>query len=342
MNKFIDNLSKEFDILIPYSNKSSKGYNSYSLNQDGNVKELFLNGVKLKNLDTFLPIADKLEILSLEDCSIEHINSPSAFTFLKKLNLSDNPIDQSALKSLIQIQNLTELNLSMTEIVDTHILNALTKLTKLDLSFNVNLTEVRGFKENESLKHLILQFSKIDSLEKIEVNENIQSMNINSGRLSLISGLGRYTNLRNLDLSGGKIRKIEGLNHLIKLKRLSLSANQIDKIEGVSELLNLKTLDLSMNKINKIEGLECLINLEELSLMDNQISSIENLNNLHNLNCLLLDQNKINQFDTTFMSKLNSPCYISVEPEVRDLLSHNISDNVTFEPETNIKGPRFL
>lgn len=342
MNKFIQSLSMEYDIEIPFSKEFVKGGNSYSLDQDGNVETLFLNGVSLRNLDVFMPIADKLEVLSLEDCSIERINSPSAFSHLKKLSLSENPFDQSALDNLVKLPSLIELDLSMTKIDDTSGLDALTSLTRLDLSFNTKLYEINGLERLNSLKHLELQFSRIDSLDKIKVNKNIQSMNVNSGRITQILGLESYRNLKDLDLSGCQISKIEGLDHLIELTRLSLSSNQIKKIEGLSKLVNLKTLDLSMNEINKIEGMGHLINLKELSLMDNKISTVENLNGLHSLECLLLDTNKIIEFDSTFLNNLNSECYISIEASIRKQLSGNIPDNVTFESESDIGGLRFL
>lgn len=342
MNKFIKSLTDKYGVKIPLSTEPEKGQDSYSLDEFGNIEALFLNRLNLQNLDFLLPIADKLEVLSLYDCSIEQISSPHAFLNLKKLSLSDNPLQQSELDHLLQLQNLIELNLSLTNISDSSPLGELTKLTRLDLGFNSTLYEVKGLDKLKSLKHLDMQFSRIDSLSKIEVNENIQSMDLNSSRITRVSGLEGYPNLRNLGLSGSRISKIEGLAHLKKLKRLSLTANSIVKIEGLSNLVNLETLDLSMNEIHKMEGMEYLINLKGLNLRDNKISVVENLDNLHNLELLILDDNKISDFDSTFLNNLNSPCNISLAGNPMKHFEGITPDHVTIDFETEIMGIRFI
>lgn len=340
MNKFIQELSKKYDIEIPFSVESMKGVNSYSLDQDGNIKALFLNGLTLKSLDMFLPISDKLEVLSLEDCSVEYIDSLSSFSYLKKLNLSENPLNQSELENLVQLPNLIELDLSMTQILDTSVLGVLSSLIRLDLNFNTKLYEIKGLEGLSSLQHLDLEFSRIDNFSKIEVNENIQSMNFSSVSVTQILGLEKYSNLKSLDLSGSKISKMEGLDHLLELRRLFLSSNQIERIKGLSKLTNLETLDLSMNEIKKIEGLESLINLKELSLRDNKLSVVENLDNLNSLEQLLLDTNKIHKFDSGFLNDLKSECYVSIEPSIRKRLGDGIPSNIIFESEFG--GIQFL
>lgn len=342
MKEFINSLSNKYGVKIPFCKEPEKGQNSYSLNESGNIEALFLNNLSMQNLDFLLPIAEKLEVLSLYNCSIERISSPHAFFNLKKLILVDNPLEQSELDHLIQLQNLIELDLRLVNISDTSSLGELTNLTRLNLSFNLDLYEVKGLKKLKSLNHLDLQFSQIDSLSKIEVNENIQSMNLNSGRITQISGLESYPNLRDLNLSGSQISKIEGLTHLKKLQRLSLAASSIDKIEGLSNLVNLKTLDLSMNEIHKIEGMEYLINLKELSLRDNKIAVVENLDNLHNLELLILDDNKISQFDSAFLNNLNSPCNISLAGNPMKHFEGIVPDHVTIKFETDDTALRFI
>jgi hypothetical protein len=342
MNKFINSLCNKYDVQIPFSTEPEKGQNSYSLDKSGNIEALFLNDLSIQNLDILLPIADKLEVLSLNNCSIEQISYPHAFSNLKKLCLVDNPIEQSALKNLIQLQSLIELELRLVDISDSSPLGELTNLTRLDLGFNLGLYDVKGLKKLKSLKHLDLQFSRIDNISKIEVNENIQTMDLNSGRITQISGLESYLNLRSLDMSGSAISKMEGLDHLKKLIRLSLAVNSIDKIEGLSNLANLEILDLSMNEINKIENMESLVNLKELNLRDNKISAVENLDSLLNLEHLILDENKISGFDSKFLNSLNSQCYISLAGNPMKQLEGNIPENVTIEFETDHTAPRFL
>jgi Leucine-rich repeat (LRR) protein len=342
MKEFIKSLNRKYDVKIPLCAEPQKGQNSYSLDKFGNIDALFLNNLDMQNLDFLLPIAEKLEVLSLNNCSIKQISSANSFFSLKKLSLVDNPLEQSELDQLIQLKNLIELNLNITKITDSSPLCELTKLRQLDLGFNSYMYEVKGLKKLNSLNHLDLQFSRIDSLSKVEVNENIQSMNFNGSQLTKISNLENYSNLRNLELSGSRISKIEGLTHSKNLRRLSLAANSINKIDGLGDLVNLETLDLSMNEIPKMEGMEYLINLKGLNLRDNKISVIENLNNLHNLETLILDDNKIRDFDSTFLNNLNSPCIISLAGNPLKQFEGSIPNNVIIEFETEHRAPRFL
>jgi Leucine-rich repeat (LRR) protein len=342
MKGFINSLNNKYGVKIPFCTELEKGQNSYSLNEFGNIEALFLNKLNMQNLDFLLPIAEKIEVLSLYNCSIEQISSLHAFFNLKKLSLVDNPLEQSELDHLIQLQNLIELDLRLVNISDTSSLGELTNLTRLNLSFNLDLYEVKGLKKLKSLNHLDLQFSQIDSLSKIEVNENIQSINLNSSQITQISDLEGYPNLRNLELGGSRISKIEGLTHLKKLERLSLAASSINKIEGLGNLVNLKTLDLSMNEIHKIEGMEYLMNLKELNLRDNKIAVVENLDNLHNLELLILDDNKISQFDSAFLNNLNSTCNISLAGNPMKHFEGIAPDHVTIKFETDDTALRFI
>ncbi|HLP55498.1 MAG TPA: leucine-rich repeat domain-containing protein [Fluviicola sp.] len=342
MNSFISKLSKEYDIQIPFSEIPDKGQNSYSLDKEGNVKALYLNDVNMQNLDILLPIADKLETLSVRNCSIGYIHSPNAFFNLKKLVLVGDSFEQTALNNLIRLQNLIELDLNLTEITDSSPLGELINLRRLDLGFNSELTEIKGLENLNFLEDLQLQFSEIDTLEKIAVHENIQTMNLNSGSISGISSLERYPNLTDLTLSGNKLSKIEALDHLKKLHRLSLCYNYIDKIEGLNSLVNLEILDLSGQEIKKIEGLDSLINLKKLNLLGNELTKVENLEKLKNLEYLLLDDNRINEFDPTFLNNLHSPCYISLIANPITHLDLDLPDHITVQFETEHWVPRFV
>ncbi|MES2557886.1 MAG: leucine-rich repeat domain-containing protein [Bacteroidota bacterium] len=342
MNNFISKLSKKYNILIPFSEEPEKGENSYSLDKEGNIAALYLNDANIQNLDVLLPISDKLEVLSVRNCSIDRIENPLTFSNLKKLVLVGDSFKQSAIDNLIQLQNLVELDLNLTEITDSSPLGELTNLRRLDLSFNAELNEIKGLEKLKSLEELQLQFSEIDDLKKIAVHENIQSMSFNAGGISRISSLEKYPNLTELVLSGNKISKIEGLDHLKKLHRLSLCYNSIDKIEELNSLVNLEILDLSGQEIKKIEGLDSLINLKKLNLLGNEISKVENLENLKKLEYLLLDGNTISEFDPTFLNNLNSPCYISLIANPITHLDVEIPDNITVQFETDHWVPRFI
>lgn len=342
MIDFIYKLKKDFNIEIVRSLEPIQGENTFDLDEQGNIKSLFLEEVKLKNLDVLLPIAKYISELSVEDCSIENMNSLKHFDNLKKLNLSLNPMSESDFENLKFLENLKELDLRITDLKDTSPLGGLTNLEVLNVSFNHELYEVKGLDNLPFLKRLKLQFHEIDSIEKISVNKNIQFLNLRAGSLNKISGLERFPNLIELELDSNSITEIQGVNHLKELKRLNLSTAWINKIEGLDQLMNLEILDLSNQKIEKIEGLESLLKLKQLNLSENKIRKVENLDNLINLEYLLLDYNDIHEFDANFLHKLNSPSLISLVGNPIKELNIAIPENVKVQFEDSNWVPKGL
>jgi protein phosphatase 1 regulatory subunit 7 len=331
MSDIISKISKDLDVEIFISNDPTKYNCSYSIDKSGNITSLFLNDVKFKSIDKLLPLAESLEVLSVENCGIENLSTISAFSNLKKLILIGNPLLSSAYRNISKLDNLSDLELSLTTIKDTSPLGSLINLRRLNLNFNDDLIEVKGLKHLNSLNHIELRFSQVENLEKIEVNENIECMNIRASEITQISGLEKYFNLKELILDGNGISKIENLDSLFNLKRLNLSSASIAKIEGLEHLRNLETLDLSFQQITKIEGLENLTNLRELDLSLNKISKLENLDNLQNLEYLLLECNKIQEFDSAWLKKLHSSCVIALSANPIKKLDVQLPENITVQ-----------
>jgi|GEM_PF-5468629 len=331
MNNIISKISKDLDVEIFLSKDPTRYECSYSMDNHGNVISLFLKGAKLKNIDLLLPLSENLEVLSLADCAIENLSKVSAFSSLKKLSLNGNPLLHSAYENISKLQNLKDLELCSTTIKDTSPLGSLINLKILNLSFNDDLIEVKGLKHLNSLSHIKLQFSLVDNLEKIEVNENIEYMNVRTSEITHVAGLENYSNLKELILDGNGISKIEALGSLVNLKRLNISSTSIAKIEGLENLRNLEVLDLSLQQITKIEGLENLTRLRELDLSLNKISKVENLDNLQNLEYVLLECNKIQEFDSSWLKHLYYPCFIALSANPIKQLDTPIPENITLQ-----------
>ncbi len=331
MNNIISKISQDLDVEIFVSDDPTRYRCSYSIDKNGNITSLFLSGVNLKNIDLLLPLAENLEVLSLDDCAVENLLTIGAFSRLEKLRLNGNPLLLSAYESISQLQNLRDLELSLTTIKDTSPLGSLVNLKSLNLSFNNELIAVKGLKHLDSLSHIELQFSQVENLEKIEVNENIESLNVRTSEITRISGLENYSNLKELILDGNGISNIEGFDSLVNLKKLNISSTSIAKIEGLEYLRNLEVLDLSLQQITKIEGLENLTKLRELDLSLNKISKVENLDNLQNLEYVLLECNQIQEFDSAWLKHLNSPCFVALSANPIKKLDTTIPENVTVQ-----------
>jgi hypothetical protein len=118
---------------------------------------------------------------------------------------------------------------------------------------------------------LDLSLKDLTSLNGIELDINLQSLNLGDNDIEEIGVLSALTNLQKLVLQGNQIKEVGWLSSLTNLQMLNLSYNQIKEIGGLSSLTNLKVLNLGENKIKEIGGLSSLTNLQYLFLSNNQI-----------------------------------------------------------------------
>ncbi|WP_300686887.1 leucine-rich repeat domain-containing protein [Chryseobacterium sp.] len=312
MTDFIKKLEKEFNTQIIYS-KDHIWENYYDVDKDGNIITLYLDDIDLKKLDVLLPIADSLVNLAVVKCNIKTIGALKSFSRLESLSLRLNSLHGSTLSHLSHLKRLKRLDLCGTNIQDTSPLESLTHLEELYIGSSSRLYEVNGLEGLKSLHHLDTSYSRIDSIEKVRVNENIQSLNLEGTKIKKITHLEQFPNLQSLNLESTLVEKIEGMDTLKNLKEFLISTYRIKRIEGLESLTGLEVLDLNFNKISKIEGLDNLTNLKRLSLNENQITRVENLDNLINLEILLLETNTtVTYFDTSFFHNLISECHIYI------------------------------
>ena len=212
-----------------------------------NLKELDLSHNLIQGLrPLFFKGLDKLEVLKLNNNTINTKNGLKAGAFyplnnLKELILDDNEISSVDKDWLYQLINLEKLSIKHNQITTIKV-DWLSKCNFLDLSFN----NLRNLERNS--------FNGMVSLENLSLNNN-------------------------------EIRDIEDgtFLELNNLKQLNLSTNEIsgviEDISGsFSGLENLLTLDLSKNHIKNLKNtaFDGLENLEILNLQDNQISTIQN------------------------------------------------------------------
>ncbi|WBX98240.1 leucine-rich repeat domain-containing protein [Chryseobacterium gambrini] len=342
MTDFVKELEKKFNTQIIYS-KDHIWENYYDVDKDGNIKTLYLDEVDLKDINVLLPIAGSLVELALTYCNVEVLRPLNAFSRLETLDLTGNHLNAMTLRYLGDLKNLKNLDLGGIGLKDTSLLGDLNGLENLSISGGNPYREINGLEKLKSLQHLNISWSAIESIKKINANENLRSLNIGETDIKRITDLERFPYLEELRLDGGLIKKIEGLDTLQNLKQLFISSTQVKKIEGLESLINLEVLDLSYNQISKIRGLDSLKNLKELSLNENNITKVENLNHLINLEYLTFEANEIKKFDTSFLSDLVSECYISLchtgdyIKEIRD-----VPKNVTIKFEDDHFVPRTL
>ncbi len=167
--------------------------------------------------------------------------------------------------------HLTQAWLRGNQIGDVSPLARLTRLTWLDLGWNLQIGEISALANLTSLRGLWIGFSQISD----------------------ISSLASLTRLITLALWGNQIRDISALAGLTSLTSLDLGRNQISDISALAGLTDLTGLDLGDNQISDISALAGLTKLARLNLQYNQISDISALAGLANLTWLYLENNQI-------------------------------------------------
>ncbi|CAL6005785.1 leucine-rich_repeat protein [Hexamita inflata] len=192
------------------------------------IKDLLLYCCILKSVDSFqLP---NLEILGI-----------SYFSAVNMDNIN-------------QFQNLKELDLSGSQGLDLSVLQDLTQITSLNLSY-CNLRDTTNMSEQAVQK---LKYIRISPFE-VQENHYID-----------IAPLKFLVQLEKLNINYCKLNRIDVLRYLTNLKKLDLADNDdIDDITPLCNLFQLRILNLEHCRLTNVEALQLLLNLEELNLARN-------------------------------------------------------------------------
>lgn len=148
--------------------------------------------------------------------------------------------------------NVTELYLSclgLTEI-PLELIN-LTQLTELDLSNN-KLTEIKNLENLTALSGLNLSSNKLTEIKGLEKLTHLTKLDLHNNYLTRINGLESLIQLRNLYLYNNELIEIKELERLVKLTTLDLSVNKLKNIDSLEQLTQLKYLWLQGNQLTKL------------------------------------------------------------------------------------------
>ncbi|CAL6005752.1 Leucine_rich repeats-containing protein [Hexamita inflata] len=239
--------------------------------------------------------SESIKDLKLRRCilkSVDYFYLPN----LEILGITLGIADQSAvnLDNINQFLNLKELDLSGSQGLDLSVLQDLTQITSLNLSY-CNLRDTTNMSEQAIQK---LKYIKITSFEEqqnhyidiapLKFLAQLEKLNMNYCKLNRIDVLRYLTNLKELDLADNDdIDDITPLCNLFQLRILNLEHCRLTNVEALKLLLNLEELNLARNL--NILGLADsddnydtqLQNLKELNLADNR--NIDNITSLRNL-----------------------------------------------------------
>lgn len=193
---------------------------------------------------------------------------------------------------------------------NTYSLNSKNEVQKLNLKDN-NLGNLDGLsKVKNSITHLNLAATRIDTIEKLSNFKNLIYLDLSTNNIEDINPIKGLKKIEYLYLDNNKINKIPELN-LPKLHELWLYSNNIEDITNLKYFLNLYSINLSNNKIENINALGELNNIKVVDLSKNKISNISVLNNFISLDSLRLSSNIIN--DISALSNFNSIEYLKLD-----------------------------
>ena len=140
-------------------------------------------------------------------------------------------------------------------------------ITKLDLS-GKNIVDITGIEQFPNLIELQLYDNKIENINSLRNNSNIELLNLNTN------------NLDNTD--------IQVIATMTGLKAIGVGNNkQIEDITPLFVLTNLEELNAYDNSIEDVTGIEKLLNLEKLNLQGNKITEYPEFNNIEDENLLI-------------------------------------------------------
>ncbi|VVC28808.1 Leucine-rich repeat,Leucine-rich repeat domain, L domain-like,Leucine-rich repeat, typical subtype,Leucine [Cinara cedri] len=192
--------------------------------------------------------------------------------------------------------NIQYLDLSFNILSEIKNLDNLSKLVKLDLTYNIDLAEINNLDNLTNLAEINLSDNCIRSIKGLDNLINLRKLILSNNKITKLQCLDKLINLKELILIGNRITKIENLK-LPELNYLDLSVNKIETIQNLHECPKLKKLRMCYNNIETIENLQYNTLIEHLDLFMNEINNINGIFCLKNLNILVMDYNPITNED---------------------------------------------
>ena len=258
-------------------------------------------GQKVTRIAGLEPWADTLEELVLRSNLVGSMEGIESLTKLTKLELYDNQVeDVSHLDALVK---LTVLDLSFNAIRSMAPVAACPLLEELYLAQN-KLKVIEGIHDMVHLRCLDLGANRIRTMAGVGLETlcNLQSLWLGKNKLECINDVEKLPKLRQLDCQNNRLTTLSwpgvdgaGIAACTALEELYLACNAITTLDGIPRNCPLSTVDLSTNGVESLEGAGELKKLSELWMTSSQIKSFEQLACLSQLplECLYLEHSPI-------------------------------------------------
>ncbi len=168
-------------------------------------------------------------------------------TNAKEINLSNCGLTELP-KELLELKNLTVLDLYHNELTDVSYIKELKKLIKLDLRRN-KLTDVSYIKELKSLTTLYLANNKLTDVNYIKELKNLTTLDLKGNNLTDVSYIKELNNLSYIVLSFNNLTNVSCMKELKNLTSLNLSGNKLTDVSFLKDLSNDLYYNININPI---------------------------------------------------------------------------------------------
>lgn len=184
-------------------------------------------------------------------------------------------------------------------------LTKLTKLKRLNLSYNIKLSQIEGVCGLSRLKDLDLNYTNIVTLPDLDIFPELHSLNIRNNPISGLNVNTDLVKLKYLDISNTNIQNIDFVHNFRKLARLSVRGTSVKDFPSIKYLSELESLDFYCTPINKLPALNKLEKLYFLNLGYTNISSLEDIILPISLRSLVLEGTEISVIPENITSLSN-------------------------------------
>lgn len=163
--------------------------------------------------------------------------------------------DFSPLSKLTRLKTLNLRGIFISDVgALTSALLELTNLTSLDLS-STSISDMRPLKNLTQLRLLHLFSNMISDVGPLAALTRLQTLHLSNNAISNVSALADLTQLASLSLGSNSITDVSSLANLTQLTNLHLSNNAITDVQTLAGLTQLTVLDLRYNTISDVSPL---------------------------------------------------------------------------------------
>ncbi len=251
-------------------------------------------------IDTMLAFEGDTMFIDRAADSIRYLSDTVLLSTTHYLRVTDTiPVDVSIIyQNLLRFKAQTKVDISWNMSITN--LNPLTELTELkEIYFsNTLIDDVSPLRNLNDLEYIECSGSKVNSLEPLRYASNLKEINCLATAIGDVDVISNLKNLIKLNIGETRVTNIDTLAVLTNISQLDLTNLQLDDFGALSTMENLTYLNLSGTNILSLEALSDLSNLQNLNIGNTQINDVEPLKSLTGLSILQANFSNINDIET--------------------------------------------